>query len=66
MNNMTLILCSEIAKRQNTDDNFGKTECVNPRDCRSFLLLSSAEKGQNFQNWGKNCTKNGSHRPTAL
>ena len=23
---------SEIAKRQNTDDNFGKTKCVNPRD----------------------------------
>ena len=33
MKNMTPILCSEIATRQNTDtdDNLGKTECVNPR-----------------------------------
>ena len=31
MKNMTPILSSEIAKRQNTDDNFGKAECVNPQ-----------------------------------
>ena len=29
MKKMTHVKCSELAKRQNTDDNFGKIECVN-------------------------------------
>ena len=68
---MTPFQCSEMDKRQNTDDNLGKTKVqiglctVMANDF--FGLLSSAEKGQNFQNWGKkNGTKDRSHRPIAL
>ena len=37
--------CSEIVKRQNTDDNFGKTECVNP-EVYCHRLPSSTKKGK--------------------
>ena len=48
------VKCFETAKRQNTDDTFGKTECVDRQvyDCRVPW-----KKGKNFQNWEKNCIK---------
>ena len=57
MKNMTPILCSEIAKRQNIDDNFGKTECVNAR-LTIFLTAEFCGKRAKLTKLGKkNCTK---------
>ena len=62
---LTNVKCSEIAKIQNIDDNFGKTECVN-QGVYSFWLLRSVKKGKTLKNWEKTAQKIGATDQPAL
>ena len=53
------IKCSEIAKRQNTDENFGKTECVNRSWLSIFLTAEFCGKRAKLSKLEKTAQKKG-------